>query len=60
LVGRVLQAATGIDISGLGQDISRKAADGVYAAMGREEAAIRANPQATGDPIIIGAFGLLG
>jgi hypothetical protein len=60
LVGQVLRAATGIDVSGLGQDISRKASDGIYAAIGREEAAIRANPRATGDPIIIGAFGLLG
>lgn len=59
LVGQVLRAATGVDITGLSADISGKAADGIYAAMGREEAAIRANPQATGDPIIIGAFGLL-
>jgi len=27
--------------------------------MGREEAAIRANPRATNDPLIIGTFGLL-
>lgn len=59
IVGRVLQAATGIDITGLRDDVTRQAVDGIYAAMGREEAAIRANPQATGDPVIIGAFGLL-
>lgn len=60
LIGEVLRAATGIDIAGLGADISRQAADGIYATIGREEAAIRADPRATGDPIIIGAFGLLG
>lgn len=57
LLGRVMQAATGIDIAGLGQHVAREAADGIYAAMGREEEAIRADPQATGDPVIIGAFG---
>jgi len=60
IVGQVLQAATGIDFGGLRDDVTRKAANGIYAAMGREEAAIRANPQATNDPIIIGAFGLIG
>lgn len=60
LIGEVLRAATGIDIAGLGADVSRQAADGIYAAIGREEAAIRADPRATGDPVIIGAFGLFG
>lgn len=59
ILGRVLQAATGIDINGLRDDVTRQAANGIYAAMGREEAAIRANPRATNDPVIIGAFGLL-
>lgn len=59
IVGRVLQAATGIDITGLRDNVTRQAVDGIYAAMGREEEAIRANPRATNDPVIIGAFGLL-
>ena len=59
VLSRVLQAATGIDINGLGQYVAREAADGIYGAMGREEAAIRADPRATNDPVIIGAFGLL-
>jgi len=59
VLGQALQAATGIDISGLGDYVAREAADGIYAAMGREEAAIRANPRATNDPLIIGTFGLL-
>jgi hypothetical protein len=58
IVGQVLRAATGIDIAGLGDHVAREAANGIYAAMGREEGAIRADPQATGDPVIIGAFGL--
>lgn len=59
LLGRALQAATGIDISGLGRFVAQEASDGIYAAIGREEAAIRANPRATNDPVLIGAFGLL-
>lgn len=60
LLGRLLQGATGIDIAGVGQHVAQRASDGIYAAMGREEAAIRANPRATNDPVIIGAFGLAG
>lgn len=58
VLGQLLQAGTGIDISGLGTYVAREAVDGIYAAMGREEAAIRADPQATGDPVIMAAFGL--
>ena len=60
LVSRVLRTATGIDFTGLQADVSRKAASGIYRAIGREEQAIRANPQATGDAVLIGVFGLLG
>jgi hypothetical protein len=60
LVSRVLQVATGINFSGLQADVSRKAASGIYRAIGREEAAIRANPQGAGDPVIAGVFGILG
>ncbi|TFI57729.1 DUF4197 domain-containing protein [Sphingomonas parva] len=59
LINRVLQTATGIDFTGLQADVARKAASGIYRAIGREEAAIRSNPQATGDPVLIGVFGLL-
>jgi hypothetical protein len=59
IVGRALRVATGIDFAGLQADVSRKAANGIYRAIGREEAAIRANPQSTGDPVLIGVFGVL-
>jgi hypothetical protein len=59
LVQRALRIATGIDFTGLQADVTRKAAMGIYRAIGREEAAIRANPQATGDPVLTGVFGLL-
>jgi len=60
LVTRALQAATGIDFGGLQRHVSERAADGIYRAIGREEAAIRANPRETGDPVIASVFGVLG
>lgn len=51
-----LKLATGIDFTGLRDDVTRKASNAIFAEMGREELAIRANPQATGDPILIAAF----
>jgi uncharacterized protein DUF4197 len=59
LVNRVVQAATGIDFAGLQQHVTRSAARGIYRAIGREEAAIRADPAATGDPVLAGMFGAL-
>lgn len=58
VVTQALKLATGIDFAGLRDDVSRKASDGIYKAIAREESAIRANPQATGDPLLIAVFGL--
>jgi hypothetical protein len=37
--------------------VTRKAAAGLYRAIAREEAAIRADPSAAGDPLLAQAFG---
>ena len=58
VVTQALKLATGIDFAGLRDDVTRKASDGIYRAMASEEAAIRANPQATGDPLLMAVFGL--
>lgn len=60
IINRVVQAATGIDFGGLQRHVAEAAAQGIYRAIGREEAAIRANPRETGDPVIAGVFGVLG
>ena len=60
VINRVAQAATGIDFGGLQRHVSESAARGIYRAIGREEAAIRANPRETGDPVLMGVFGVLG
>lgn len=51
-----LKLATGIDFAGLRDDVTQKASNAIFAEMGKEELAIRANPQATGDPVLIAAF----
>lgn len=57
LVQRALRIATGIDFAGLQADVTRKAALGLYRAIGREEAAIRADPGRSGDPLLAAALG---
>ncbi len=51
-----LRLATGIDFAGLRDDVTRKASNAIFAEMGREEVAIRADPQSTGDPMLIAAL----
>ena len=60
VIQRVLQVATGINFIGLQADVTRKTAGALYRAIGREEAAIRADPGASGDPLLAGVLGLLG
>jgi hypothetical protein len=59
IVNQVLQAATGINFTGLQRYVAESAASSIYRAIGREEAAIRANPRQTNDPVLIGVFGTL-
>ncbi len=57
VVAEALRAATGINLAGLSREVSSRADTAIWRAIGREEAAIRANPQATNDPVLIGVFG---
>ncbi|HWH17283.1 MAG TPA: DUF4197 domain-containing protein, partial [Allosphingosinicella sp.] len=59
ILSQALGAATGINFAGLQQDVTRKTAQGIWRAIGREEASIRANPSATNDPLLMGVFGVL-
>jgi len=58
VVVEALRAATNIDFAGLRDDVTAKASDAVYRAIGREEMAIRADPASTNDPLLIAVFGL--
>lgn len=56
LIADVLRQATGIDFAGLQRDVSEKANRAIFRAIGKEEAAIRADPQSTNDALLIGVF----
>ena len=58
LVGQALAALTGVDIPQVARNFSSRVDDVIWNEIGFEEESIRANPQATRDPLIIGAFGL--
>ncbi|MCH4151696.1 MAG: DUF4197 domain-containing protein [Sphingobium sp.] len=55
-VTEALKLVTGIDFAGLRDDVTRKASNAIFAEMGKEELAIRADPRSTGDPILIAAL----
>lgn len=57
LVGQAINALTGIDVAGVAGRFGTRISDAIWAEMGREEALIRANPQSTRDPVLIGVFG---
>jgi hypothetical protein len=59
VISQAVKSVSGFDIGSLASDINRKADDAIWAAIGLEESNIRANPQATNDPVLIGVFGLL-
>ncbi len=59
VISKAVQSVTGFNLAGLASDINRKADDAIWSAIGLEESNIRANPQKTNDPVLIGVFGLL-
>jgi hypothetical protein len=59
VINQVVQAATGLNFPALQRHVASEAATGIYRAIAREEAAIRADPRATGDPVLARLFTLL-
>jgi len=57
LVGQLIAGLTGVDLGGMATTFSREVDDAIWSEIGREEAAIRADPAATRDPVLIGVFG---
>ncbi|EAQ30710.1 hypothetical protein NAP1_08020 [Erythrobacter sp. NAP1] len=57
LVAELLNAATGTDIGGIAGRMADTIDSAIWSEIGREEAAIRANPETTRDPVLIGVFG---
>ena len=57
LLGEVLGALAGVDARDLARRVGRTVDDAIWGEISREEAAIRANPESTRDPVLIGTFG---
>lgn len=53
LVGQMLAALTGVDVAGVAHTFSTRVNDVIWSEIGAEEAAIRANPRSTNDPLLI-------
>lgn len=60
LLGQALAALTGVDVGGIAERFGRRVEDAIWGEIAREEAAIRANPERSRDPAIIGVFGAAG
>jgi hypothetical protein len=58
LVAQALNTLTGVDVTNVAGRIGREVDDAIWGEIAREEAAIRADPEATRDPLLIGVFGL--
>lgn len=57
-LSRLLRSVTGYDVAALARDVTDSAARGLWNGIAAEEAAIRANPQATNDPLLTAVFTL--
>jgi hypothetical protein len=58
VLGQALSAVTGVDVAGVADRVGRAVDDAVWTEIAREEAAIRARPEDTRDPLLIGVFGV--
>jgi len=58
IINLVLSQVTNVDFAGVRGDVTNKVSDAIYKSIGAQEEAIRANPQATNDPLLIAIFGL--
>ena len=57
LVAELLNVATGTDVGGIAQRLAGNIDDAIWTEIGVEEPAIRPDPEATRDPVLIGVFG---
>ena len=58
VLGPALSELAGVNLSGAANSLTRHTEDAIWSAMGRAESAIREDPYATDDPVLIGVFGL--
>ncbi|MBS0482240.1 MAG: DUF4197 domain-containing protein [Proteobacteria bacterium] len=59
ILGKAVSALTGVDAGGVAQSIANRADNAIWYQIGAEESAIRAHPETTQDPLLIGALKIL-
>ncbi|MDP3906882.1 DUF4197 domain-containing protein [Novosphingobium sp.] len=59
IVGQAIATLTGVDVGGVAQALAIGADNSIWYQIGLEEAAIRANPESTNDPMLIAALKVL-
>jgi hypothetical protein len=57
LVGELIAGLTGVDLGGMAATFANQVDDAIWTEIAREEAAIRADPRATRDPVLVSVFG---
>ena len=58
VVSQAISALAGVDLGQVAQAVSNRADNSIWYQIGAEESAIRANPESTRDPLLIGVFKL--
>lgn len=58
IINLVLSQATNVDFSSISRDVTQKVSEAIYRSIGAQEEAIRANPRATNDPLLIAVLGV--
>lgn len=59
VLGQAIKALAGVDVGSVAQSIANRADNSIWYQIGHEETGIRANPQSTNDPLLIGVFKVL-
>ena len=59
VVGQAIKALAGVDIGAMAHSIANRADNSIWYQIGHEESTIRAHPESTRDPLLIGLFKVL-
>ena len=59
VIGQALKALAGVDLGSAAQAVANRADNAIWYQIGSEESAIRAHPETTKDPLLIGVFKVL-
>jgi hypothetical protein len=59
VLAQAIRSLSGVDLGGVAQAIANRADNSIWYQIGAEESAIRANPESTNDPMLIGVLKVL-